>query len=93
MTDLLKDLLDNYVDHTDMLYPGDGPVLQRAMEEVEACEAEMQKTLGGAFYRRYREADATLRGLDALAYFRAGFRLGGRLALEIRSSGPPDLRA
>lgn len=87
MTDLLEEILLSDEENGTLKYK-DIPGYIQALDKLHAKHDKIQKAFGLHFLDELSTAEHNIIAMETLAAFRHGFRLAGRLLLELFSSRP-----
>lgn len=81
MDELLRVLLDNYLEDGALGEYWVRPEYREALREQAALERKIEAAMGGPFLEEYIDAAHAVAELSRRAYFQCSFRLGAQLML------------
>ena len=82
MNDFLQQLLEHELDNRHLDFR-QAPGYQERLERISACHDQIRASLGLDFLDRLNVLEGEMSDYERLACFRHGFRLAGRLLMEL----------
>ena len=82
MNDFLQQLLEHELDNRHLDFR-QAPGYQERLERISACHDQIRSSLGLDFLDLLNDLEGEMSDYERLACFRHGFRLAGRLLMEL----------